>query len=839
VISVTSGADAGHRHCCRAGVALNNKSFEIIMKAFIKKFSETGINDIAEVGGKNASLSEMYSHLTAEGLLIPDGFAITASAYRYFIDENKLGDQLAELMKGLDRKDYSNLGKTGAQARKLIMDARIPASLGFAATDTYDYLFDNNNQHVAVRSSATAEDLPDASFAGQHESYLNVQGHTALLYAVKKCFASLYTDRAIKYREDKGFDHNKVFLSVGVQQMIRADLGCSGVGFTLEPESGFREVVHLAGVWGLGENIVQGTVTPDEFLIFKPSLIKGKKAILQKNLGTKTKMMVYADEEDDVNTVINKDTPCEMRERFVLNDKEIEKLAAWGLIIEQHYGKPMDFEWAKDGNNHQLYIIQARPETVHSRERSIEITSYKIKDKGEVITTGKAVGDKIASGCARILSSPAEADKLKRGDILVTDITSPDWDPIMKKVAGIVTNKGGRSSHAAIIARELGAVAIVGTEDATQTIKDGEVITLSCVEGKSGLVYRGRCLWEETVSDVSKIELPEIVKPQLIIGEPDQAFELARYPNYGVGLMRMEFIISNYVKVHPLALVNFDKLTDESERSEIANLTRNYQDKENYFTDKLSQGVATIAAAFYPKEVIVRMSDFKTNEYAGLVGGKAFEPEEQNPMIGFRGASRYYNDRYREGFRLECEAMKLVRNDMGLTNIKLMIPFCRTVDEGKKVLAQMEKFGLKRGENGLEIFVMAEIPSNVILADEFAKIFDGFSIGSNDLTQLTLGIDRDSSLIADLFDEQNEASKQLIVMMIEKARRLHRKVGLCGQAPSDSKEFTRMLVEAGIDSIAFNPDALINGINNINEVLKDDRQTEIDNELAGLKNLIM
>ncbi|MBS1532932.1 MAG: phosphoenolpyruvate synthase [Bacteroidetes bacterium] len=809
------------------------------MERFIKKFSETGIQDIAEVGGKNASLGEMYSHLTAKGLLVPNGFAITASAYRYFIDSNGLRDKLAQLMRDLNRADFSNLSETGAAARKLILNGHIPTDLSFAITDAYDYLFDNDDQQVAVRSSATAEDLPDASFAGQHESYLNIQGHTALLYAVKKCYASLYTDRAIKYREDKGFEHDKVFLSVGVQQMVRADTGCSGVGFTLEPESGFRDVIHLAGVWGLGENIVQGTVTPDEFLIFKPSLRNGKKAIIQKNLGTKNKMMVYASPDDEVNTTANKDTPWEMRDQFVLNEKEVEKLAKWALIIEDHYQKPMDFEWAKDGTNHQIYLIQARPETVHSRERSIKLISYKIKEKGEVITTGEAIGNKIASGVARLLASPAEADKLHDGDILITDITSPDWDPIMKKVAGIVTNKGGRTSHAAIIARELGAVAIVGTENATQTIEDGEMITLSCAEGKNGFVYRGKCFWEETITDASTIELPEIVKPQLIIAEPDQAFNLARYPNYGVGLMRMEFIISNYVKVHPLALVNFDTLTDESERLEIANLTKNYVDKEHYFVDKLSQGVATIAAAFYPKEVIVRMSDFKTNEYAGLIGGKNFEPKEQNPMIGFRGASRYYNDRYREGFRLECEAMKVVRDEMGLTNVKLMIPFCRTVDEGKKVVAQMEKFGLKRGENGLEIFVMAEIPSNVILAEEFAQVFDGFSIGSNDLTQLTLGIDRDSSLIADLFDEQNEASKQLIVTMIEKARKLHRKVGLCGQAPSDSKEFTRILVEAGIDSIAFNPDALINGINNINEVLKNERQEEIHHELTGLKNLVM
>jgi len=809
------------------------------MENFIKKFSETGINDIAEVGGKNASLGEMFSHLTGKGLLIPNGFAITASAYRYFISDNHLADRLNELMKGLDRTNYSNLADTGAKARKLIMGGHMPSDLAFAITDAYDYLFDNDDQQVAVRSSATAEDLPDASFAGQHESFLNVKGHLSLLYSVRKCYASLYTDRAIKYREDKGFDHDKVFLSVGVQQMVRADIGCSGVGFTLEPESGFREVVHLAGVWGLGENIVQGTVTPDEFLVFKPSLKNQKKAILQKNLGSKTQMMVYAGEGDDVNTTINKDTPPELRDKFILSDTEVEKLAKWALLIEDHYQKPMDFEWAKDGVDHQIYIIQARPETVHSREKSLEITTYKIKEKGAVITSGEAIGSKIASGYARLLASPDEADKLQTGDILVTEITSPDWDPILKKVAGIVTNKGGRTSHAAIIARELGAVAIVGTENATQTIKDGELITLSCAEGKDGIIYRGKCLWEETITDVSKIELPELVKPQLIIGEPDKAFQLSFYPNYGVGLARMEFIISNYVKVHPLALVNFGQVTDEAERLQIANLTKLYPNKEEYFIDKLSQGVATIAAAFYPKEVIVRMSDFKTNEYAGLVGGKYFEPKEENPMIGFRGASRYYNDRYREGFRLECEAMKVVRDEMGLINVKLMIPFCRTVDEGKKVIAQMKEFGLEQGKNGLEVFVMAEIPSNVLLAEEFAEIFDGFSIGSNDLTQLTLGIDRDSSLIADLFDEQNAASRQLIVTMIEKAIRLHRKVGLCGQAPSDSKAFTQILVEAGIDSIAFNPDALIAGIKNINEALGDVSKETVEDELAGLKSLVL
>lgn len=789
------------------------------MEKFIKKFSEISINDIAEVGGKNASLGEMFNHLTNRGLLIPDGFSITSAAYKYFVSFNKLEEKLQKLMDELDRKDFANLTNIGAQARKLILGGSMPADLKIAIIDAYDYLFDNVEQEVAVRSSATAEDLPQASFAGQHESYLNIKGHYALTHAVTQCYASLYTDRAIKYREDKGFDHSKVFLSVGVQQMIRSDISCSGIGFTLEPESGFKDVIHLAGTWGLGENIVQGTVTPDEFLIFKPSLKNNLKSIIQKNLGSKSKMMVYANEDDDVNAIINKDTPWEMRERFVLNDKEIEQLGKWALIIEDYYQKPMDFEWAKDGINHQLYIIQARPETVHSQAKTLQVKTCKIIEKGEELTNGEAVGNMITSGVAKILYSPAEAHKLNAGDILVTDATSPDWDPILKKVAGIVTNKGGRTSHAAIIARELGVVAIVGTENATSVIKEGEQITLSCAESKTGYVYRGKLNWKETVTKINHVRLPKTVKAQLIIGEPEKAFQLSLFPNDGVGLMRLEFIINNYVQIHPMALVKFDQVTDEVDRVKIESLTHGYANREQYFIDKLSQGVATIAAAFYPKEVIVRMSDFKTNEYAGLIGGKYFEPEEENPMLGFRGASRYYNKRYQEGFKLECEAMKVVRNEMGLTNVKLMIPFCRTVAEGKKVVSLMEEYGLKRGTNGLQIFVMAEIPSNVLLAEQFAEIFDGFSIGSNDLTQLTLGIDRDSAMIADLFDEQNDASKQLIVTMINKANQLHKKVGLCGQAPSDSKEFTRILVEAGIDSISFNPDALIKGIENINEAL--------------------
>lgn len=789
------------------------------MEKFIKKFSEISINDIAEVGGKNASLGEMFNHLTNRGLLIPDGFSITSAAYKYFVSFNKLEKKLQKLMDELDRKDFANLTNIGAQARKLILGGSMPADLKIAIIDAYDYLFDNVEQEVAVRSSATAEDLPQASFAGQHESYLNIKGHYALTHAVTQCYASLYTDRAIKYREDKGFDHSKVFLSVGVQQMIRSDISCSGIGFTLEPESGFKDVIHLAGTWGLGENIVQGTVTPDEFLIFKPSLKNNFKSIIQKNLGSKSKMMVYANEDDDVNAIINKDTPWEMRERFVLNDKEIEQLGKWALIIEDYYQKPMDFEWAKDGINHQLYIIQARPETVHSQAKTLQVKTCKIIEKGEELTNGEAVGNMITSGVAKILYSPAEAHKLNAGDILVTDATSPDWDPILKKVAGIVTNKGGRTSHAAIIARELGVVAIVGTENATSVIKEGEQITLSCAESKTGYVYRGKLNWKETVTKINHVRLPKTVKAQLIIGEPEKAFQLSLFPNDGVGLMRLEFIINNYVQIHPMALVKFDQVTDEVDRVKIESLTHGYANREQYFIDKLSQGVATIAAAFYPKEVIVRMSDFKTNEYAGLIGGKYFEPDEENPMIGFRGASRYYNKRYQEGFKLECEAMKVVRNEMGLTNVKLMIPFCRTVAEGKKVVSLMEEYGLKRGTNGLQIFVMAEIPSNVLLAEQFAEIFDGFSIGSNDLTQLTLGIDRDSAMIADLFDEQNDASKQLIISMINKANQLHKKVGLCGQAPSDSKEFTRILVEAGIDSISFNPDALIKGIENINEAL--------------------
>lgn len=792
----------------------------MIMEKYIKKFIDIGIIDIAEVGGKNASLGEMYTKLISKGILVPKGFAVTAAAFRYFLSHNVLQDALNSILENLDTIHFSNLPLVGKNARDLILKGHMPKDLELAIVDFYDRVFETNDQSVAVRSSATAEDLPEASFAGQHESFLNVKGHQELLYAVKKCFASLYTDRAIKYREDLGFEHAKVFLSVGIQEMIRSDMGCSGIGFTLEPESGFKEVVHIAGVWGLGENIVQGTVNPDEFLVFKPTLKKGLKSIIQKKLGSKEKKMIYAPKEDAVNTTINEQTSDLLRQKFVLEDREIEQLAKWSLIIEQHYQKPMDFEWAKDGFNHQLYIIQARPETVHSQKDSLEFNSYQLIEKGLEITKGEAIGNKISSGRAKILTSIEDANQLQEGDVIVTDTISPDWDPILKNISGIVTNQGGRTSHAAIIARELGITAIVGAVNATEVIKDEQEITLSCAEGKIAYVYAGKLKWKQTLIDPANLHLPKLPKIQMIMADPDKAFQLSFYPNDGVGLVRLEFIISNTVQVHPMSLIHFDQVKGAEDRLKIEQLTASYPLKEDYFIDKLSQGIATIAAAFYPKEVIVRMSDFKSNEYAGLLGGHAFEPEEENPMIGFRGASRYDHDRYREGFRLECMAMKVVRDEMGFSNVKLMIPFCRTVQEGQKVIALMEKYGLKRGENGLEIFVMAEIPSNVLLAEEFAEVFDGFSIGSNDLTQLTLGVDRDSALLAGLFDEENEACTKMITKMIEKANKLHKKVGICGQGPSDDPHFIRTLIDAGIDSISFNPDALIEGIRRVNEINK-------------------
>ena len=786
---------------------------------FIKFLDEISINDLKTVGGKNSSLGEMYNVFAHGEIRIPFGFATTSYAFWQFLYSNQLKTPILNLLQQLDKKSFANLKEIGEKIRTLFLKATLPENLQQEVTAAYTKLCNKYGAaiDVAVRSSATAEDLPFASFAGQHDSFLNVRGEVQLLDAIHRCYVSLFTDRAIKYREDNNFDHLNVALSVGVQKMVRSDLACSGVAFTIEPESGFSDIVHIAGSWGLGENIVQGTVNPDEFYVFKPKFIEGKNAIVSKKLGSKAKTMIYSDNADHQSEkkICNIDTPLEKQEQFVLSDDEIKKITKWCLLIEKHYGKPMDIEWAKDGVSGDIFIVQARPETVYKNSGSVKLIDYKLKEKGKILVTGSAVGNKIACGIARILDSPEDSGKLKEGEILVADVTNPDWDPILKKVSAIVTNKGGRTSHASIVARELGVVAVVGASDATTKIYDGQMITVSCADGETGKVYDRKLQWEENKIDFQNIKMPKTL-PMMILGDPDKAFKLSFYPNTGIGLMRLEFIINNAIQIHPMALVKFNELKDLRAKNEIEKLTHHYPDKKNYFIDKLSQAVATIACAFYPKDVIVRMSDFKTNEYANLIGGNEFEPKEENPMIGFRGASRYYNEKYKEGFRLECEAMKKVREEMGLTNVKLMIPFCRTVEEGKTVVSLMKQYGLKRGENGLQVYMMVEIPSNVILADEFAKIFDGFSIGSNDLTQLTLGIDRDSSVISEIFNEQNPAVEKLITWAIASAKKNKIKIGLCGQAPSDHPEFAKFLVQQNIDSISFNPDALIKGIENIN-----------------------
>ena len=785
------------------------------MAVLIKSFTEIGIQDVPVVGGKNASLGELITSLSQYGIRVPDGFATTAEAFWLFIDNNGIRGELAGLMKQLDREAYSNLREIGLAARQLILRGSLPEVVSNEISKKYADLCSAGETDVAVRSSATAEDLPNASFAGQHESYLNVKGISALLQKVKQCYASLYTDRAIKYREDNGFDHSKIALSVGVQKMVRSDKGCSGIIFTLEPESGFQNAIHISGVWGLGEGIVQGNVTPDEFLIFKPALLNDKYPILKKTLGSKEKTMIYTGPGETDSTCFN-DTPEEKKKIFVLSDDELKLLSNWALQIEQHYEKPMDIEWAKDGITNILYIIQARPETVHAQKNSFVIEEYSLLETGKSIASGQAVGSKVTTGIARILKNPEEADKLNAGEIVVTGITSPDWDPILKKSSGIITDKGGRTSHASIVARELGVPAIVGTGNGTSVIKDGELITLSCCEGATGRVYEGEIPVKRTEIDLHNYNMPETTEVMLIAADPDAAFKLSRYPNDGIGLMRIEFIITHQVQVHPMALIKFHEIKSADTKSRIEGITAGYADKKEFFVDKLAEGIATLAAAVYPKDVIVRMSDFKSNEYANLVGGKEFEPQEENPMIGFRGASRYYSPLYREGFELECKAILRVRERMGLINVKVMIPFCRTPQEGRKVIEVMKSAGLDRAKDkSLDIYVMAEIPSNVLQADEFAQIFDGFSIGSNDLTQLTLGIDRDSSLVADLFDERNNSAKYMIATMIEKAKSLGSKIGLCGQAPSDYPEFAGFLVEKGIDSISFNADAIIKGIDNI------------------------
>jgi pyruvate,water dikinase len=789
-------------------------------------FNQIGLEAIGKVGGKNASLGEMYNQLNPIGVSIPNGFAITAAAYRLFRKINNLEKPLEDLLFSLDTKQYSNLSSIGEKARNLILAAVIPTEIRDEIDAAYQSLSEQcgvNRLDVAVRSSATSEDLPTASFAGQMQSFLNINGKEQLIDAIQRCFVSLFTDRAIKYRHDMGFAKLDIAISVGVQQMVRSDKAASGVAFTIDPDSGFENTIIINSIWGLGENIVQGTVTPDEWIVFKPTLENTDlDPILKRQCGRKEFTMIYADKSTTSsaeNTIVNTNTSLEKQNRFSLNDKEVIQLSQWCYKIEKHYKKAMDIEWAKDGLNNHLFIVQARPETVHGKANKQVREIYKLKEKSTLLTQGIALGDKIASGKARILKSPQEGDLLQDGEIIVTDLTNPDWDPIMKRAAAIITNKGGRTSHAAIVARELGTVAVVGCGNATSVIKNGQEITVSCAEGKEGNIYEGLLEWEITEQDFSKLKMPK-TDPMLILADPERAFELSHYPNQGVGLMRMEFAISNTIKIHPLALCEPGKITDNKIAAAIATLTKDYDDPKNYFIDKLAEAVAIVAAAFYPKDVIVRMSDFKSNEYANLIGGKYYEPQEENPMIGFRGASRYYSDFYRKGFALECEAMKKVRNKMGLQNVKLMIPFCRTFEEGENVLNEMVKNGLVQGINGLEVYVMIEIPSNVLMADEFAKLFDGFSIGSNDLTQLTLGLDRDSTLVSYLFDEENPAIKYLIKETIRVAKRFEIKVGLCGQAPSDIPEFAKFLVNEGIDSISFNPDALIKGIENILEAEK-------------------
>ncbi len=786
------------------------------MKNYIKHFNEIDINDIPVVGGKNASLGEMFQKLTSKGVQVPDGFATTAEAYWLFLEEAEIKDKLFNILAELDTVDFSNLRDVGAKARKLILKAEIPSAIKKSVNTGYDTLSKNykGEMSLAVRSSATAEDLPNASFAGQQETYLNVKGKEELLDACQKCYASLFTDRAIKYREDNGFDHTQVALSIGVQLMVRSDLAASGVNFTLDPDTGFDQVVLVSSVWGLGENIVQGSINPDEYFVFKPSLKKGiRQPIVSRKLGSKEKTMVY---DTSGSGIVNLNTSIEKQEQYVLTDAEVVKLAQWSLIIEDHYKRPMDIEWAKDGQTNELFIVQARPETVQSANTNkLKINTYTLLEKGKELTRGMGLGDKIAAGKARILHSPKESDKLQKGEILVTERTDPDWDPIMKRAAGIITDQGGRTSHAAIVAREVGVAAIVGSLNATKVIKDGQEVTISCADGDTGIIYDGRLKWEEKEIDISSLRKPK-THPMLILADPDQAFKLSFYPSAGVGLMRLEFVINNSIQIHPMALKRFDRLKDVSVKEKIEKLTHHYPDKADYFVHKLAEGVATIAAAFYPKDVIVRTSDFKSNEYANLIGGAEFEPQESNPMIGFRGASRYYHPKYQEAFELECKALKMVREDMGMDNVKIMIPFCRTLGEAEKVVKLMAENGLNRGEKGMELYMMVEIPNNVILAEEFAEFFDGFSIGSNDLTQLSLGVDRDSELLSTIFDTNDPGVKKMIAMAIAAAQKTGTKIGLCGQAPSDYPEFAQFLVGNGIDSISFNPDALIAGIENIN-----------------------
>jgi pyruvate,water dikinase len=793
---------------------------DMAVPRFIRWFDQLGITDVALVGGKNASLGEMHRELTPQGIRVPNGFAVTAEAYRHFLHAGGLGDRIRALLQGLDTRNLPDLAERGRRLREAVLATPLPVDLRQEITQAYADLCREYGPETdtAVRSSATAEDLPTASFAGQQESFLNIRGERALLDACRQCFASLFTDRAISYRVDKDFDHLAVALSVGVQKMVRSDLGAAGVLFTLDTESGFPDVVLINSSYGLGECVVKGRVDPDEFLVFKPTLRLGCRPILRRAVGAKQEKLVYATRGGRSTRTVP--VPEEDRWRLSLTDDDVLSLARWGCLIEDHYSAkagrptPMDVEWAKDGQTGELFVLQARPETVHALARkATTLDVYQLEASGvalapRVLLRGRSVGQKIGAGPVRVVKDVEELADFQPGEVLVADMTDPDWEPTMKMAAAIVTNRGGRTCHAAIVSREIGVPCVVGTERATAVLRTGQDVTVSCAQGEVGLVHDGKLPFRRQTIDLGSLERPR-TRVMVNVGDPEQAFRLAFLPNDGVGLAREEFIISSAIQVHPLALTRFESLPEGPAKEKIAHLTRHYSNKPDYFVDRLAEGVGQIAAAFYPKDVIVRLSDFKTNEYARLLGGEPFEPTEENPMIGFRGASRYYDERYREGFLLECRAMKQVRDTMGLTNVKLMVPFCRTVEEGKNVLAVMAEAGLRRGVNGLEVYVMCEIPANVILAEEFAEVFDGFSIGSNDLTQLTLGLDRDSEIVARLFDERNPAVLRLVEDMIRRARACGRKVGICGQAPSDYPEFARFLVACGIDSISLNPDTVL------------------------------
>lgn len=789
---------------------------------YIRWFEEVGRDQVAEVGGKNSSIGEMIRKLVPSGINVPGGFATTSEAFWTFLRHNNLLDPIQYQLKKLEKGETS-LPETGREIRKMINNGLFPISLAESIRKAYHQLseqYEVENADVAVRSSATAEDLPRASFAGLQHTFLNIRGETELLNACKKCFASLYTDRAISYRNEKGFDHMKVALSAGIQKMVRADTSCSGVMFTVDTETGFPGTILINGGWGLGENIVKGIINPDQFTVFKPLL--GKRdinPILDKRLGSKELKMVYTSDDETPTKNVNT-TPAEQRQ-FVLNDEEILTLAKWGKIIEDHYGSPMDIEWVKDQDSDKLFIVQARPETVHSAGATDTFKSYTVQgDEEKVLLKGLSIGGAVSHGTVFKADHISELDSMPEGAILVTQMTEPDWVPALKKTAGIITDFGGRTCHAAIVSRELGIPAVVGTSNGTSVLKDGTKITLSCAEGDQGIIYEGHIKFD--VEEISPGKLPEVkTKIMLNLATPESAFNWWRLPVDGVGLARMEFIISNHIKVHPMALIRFDRVNSESDRNFIRKITRNYENKQEFFVERLSRGIAKIAASQYPDPVIVRTSDFKTNEYAGLIGGNVFEPDEENPMLGWRGASRYYSEGYREGFALECRALKRVRENMGLENVVVMIPFCRTIMEAEKVLQEMERNGLKRGEHNLKIYMMCEIPSNVILAGEFARYFDGFSIGSNDLTQLILGVDRDSSELAYLFDENNAAVKQAISDVIKRAHKSGCEVGFCGQAPSDDPAYAKFLVKAGIDSISLNPDSVVSVIRHVAEVEKE------------------